>query len=221
MIEVELKFEIAPHGWKQLQDKLDAMPGMHRSGQSEGLDSYYDTSSFDCLQQAVFLRIRNHTSLQIKFHEDADPAHIHSTERAFPLHSDSLAMKEMNTLCACFVPEWREACTVKDAFQTNGFLEFARIKKLRTQYLYSDMIICIDRVEGLGDFLEIETQCEEGMETEEVVISLQRFVADLAFPALQPVSIGYVELWLRKYLPQTYRLGKYQAENHPAWNVAH
>jgi adenylate cyclase class IV len=77
VIEVELKFGFPADARMLLQTKLDAMLAQPL-GQADNVDTYYDTASFDCLQQAVFVRIRNHKHLEIKYHEHADPAHMHT-----------------------------------------------------------------------------------------------------------------------------------------------
>lgn len=212
MIEVELKFEIEPQSRALLQAKLAAMPFVRWLGRSENADTYYDTANFDCLRQAVFMRIRNRAYLEIKFHEQADPAHTHSTERVFPLNAAPPLVKEMNTLCSRFIKDWREAETVEEAIRANALLEFVHIRNRRTSYAYKNLVLCVDRVKGLGDFFEIETQCEEATQTAQGIAKLQRFVSTLAFPSLRPVWVGYVELWLRRYLPHVYQLGQYRVE---------
>jgi len=209
MIEVELKFEILPRSWAPLQAKLAAMPLVQWLGPIENTDTYYDTANFDCLQQAVFMRIRNRSHLEIKFHEQADPAHTHSTERVFPLDAPPPLVKEMNVLCSRFITGWLKAETIEEAIRANALQEFAHIRNRRTCYAYENLVLSVDRVKGLGDFFEIETHCKEGTETGQAVARLQRFASALAFPSLQPVWVGYVELWLRRHLPQIYQLGKY------------
>jgi len=213
VIEVELKFEIPSDARTLLQTKLDAMLAQPL-GQSDNVDTYYDTASFDCLQQAVFVRIRNRKRLEIKYHEHTDPAHMHTTERVFPLESGPLMVKEMNTQCSHFIPRWQQAGTIEEAIRINGLTEFARIEKRRTQYAYENLTLCVDSVEELGDFFEVEMHCEEETKIEQAIAKLQDFVASLAFPTLRPVEIGYVELWLRLHLPQVYQLGKYQEEGY-------
>src|SRR5260370_13236615 len=151
-------------------------------GEVDDADIYYDTASFDCLQQAVFVRIRNQTYLEIKYHEHADPSHMHSTERVFPLNSRPLLMKEMNVRCSHFIQGWQEAGTIEKAIHLKGLTEFARIHKQRTQYAYENLILCVDSVEGLGDFFEAETHCEEEAKIGQAIAKLQDFVASLAFP---------------------------------------
>lgn len=209
MIEVELKFKFPSDARPLLQTKLEALEAQPL-GQARNVDSYYDTVNFDCLQQAVFVRIRNHKHLEIKYHEHADPFHMHATERVFPLESGPLLVREMNIQCSRFIPWWQQAETIQEAIRLNGLREFVRIDKQRTQYTYEHMILCIDSVEELGDFFEVETHCKDETEIEQTIANLQDFVAGLAFPALHPVEVGYVELWLRLHLPQIYQLGKYQ-----------
>ena len=228
MIEVELKFGLAPGLYDQLQARFAAMPSVQCVGQVDSTDIYYDTVHYDCLQKAIFIRIRNHKRLEIKFHEEADPNHTHSTERVFPLRTTPEQMQEFNMLCAHLLPLWNAAGTIEEALQVNGLGVFVPIKKQRVLYTSQDMTLCLDHVEGLGDFLEIEVLCEEHEkgeehmatdEAEKAMLRLHQFVrqliAELRLPELEQVRVGYVELWLRLHWPEVYRLGKYQVETKP------
>ncbi len=221
MIEVELKFELAPGLYKHLQARFAAMPSVQCVGQVDSTDIYYDTVHYDCLQKAIFIRIRNHKRLEIKFHEETDPHHTHSMERGFPLRATPEQMQEFNMLCAHLLPLWNAAETIEEVLQVNGLGVFVPIKKQRVLYTYQDMTLCLDHVEGLGDFLEIEVLCEEREEhtatdeAEKAMVPLHRFVSELRLPELEQVQVGYVELWLRLHLPEVYRLGKYQIETKP------
>ena len=208
MIEVELKFEVPSQSRMLLQAKLDALPGVRWLGQIVNADSYFDTVSLTCLQQAVFIRIRNHQQLEMKFHDQADPAHTHSTERTFLLKAEPSLMREINALCARFIPGWHAAETVEEAIRVNGLVEYAHIANRRMQYAYGSLTLSIDEVEGLGNFFEIETTCAEGTEVEQSLARLHAFVCDLAFPTLRPVRTGYVEQWLQRYRPQIAYLKK-------------
>jgi len=203
MIEVELKFELLPTSWPQLEERLTAMQLTRRTRNS---DIYYDTAGFDLLRQAVFVRVRNHVHLEFKFNEQAAPAHIQSTERVFSLMPEPRQAEEMNALFSRFLPQWRSAGTVKEALHQNGLIELAVIENRRIQYRYDDLVVCVDRVEGLGDFVEIETQCEEGSDTQQAIAQVCRFAAGFA---ARQVHVGYVELWLQKHHPRAYQRGKY------------
>jgi adenylate cyclase, class 2 len=210
MIEVELKFAIAPASRARLEKYL-AMMGFARRLQNS--DTYYDTPEFDLLCQAVFVRVRNQQRLEFKFNEQAAPEHLYCTERAFSLASGPRQLAEMNSLFAGFLPHWRSEGTVSKALHENGLIELARIKNRRAEYIYENLVLCLDHVEGLGDFLEIETQCEEESETGQAVAQVQAFAAGVE---ARQVNVGYVELWLQKYHPYAYRQGKYQEEHFSA-----
>ena len=213
MIEVELKFALPADARAPLQARLDALPSLQRRMPVENVDTYYDTSNFSCLQQAVFLRIRDSNRLEIKYHEQDDPAHTHATEQEFPLMAEAFVMQNLNTLCSRFISHWRNADTIEDALVMNGLTAFVRIEKRRTRYVNEQLSLCLDQVAGLGDFFEAELLCADETGIERAQAQLEEFVAGLALPSLSVVRVGYVELWLRSHLPQVYRLGKYQVES--------
>ena len=207
MIEVELKFALLPTSWQQLQKRIEPI---HLTGKTKNDDIYYDTAQFDLLRQAVFVRVRNHTHLEFKFNEEAAPAHIQCAERLFPLASEQ-QMDEINLLFAQFLPQWHSAPTMHDLFHNRGLIELVHIENQRTQYQYNEITLCVDCVNGLGNFVEMEMQCEEESETQQAEAYLQRFAESLTEDLeMRQVRIGYVELWLQKHRPQVYRLGKYQ-----------
>ena len=203
MIEVELKFELLPTSWPRLEEQLATMQLVRNIRNS---DTYYDTLEFDLLSQAVFVRVRNHLHLEFKFNEQAAPAHIQSLERVFSLMPEPRQAEEMNALFSRFLPRWRSADTVNEALHKNGLIELAHIENQRIQYMYDNLVVCVDQVEGLGDFVEVETQCEEGSDTSQVEARMQYFAAGFA---ARRMHVGYVELWLQKHDPQAYQRGKY------------
>ncbi len=204
MIEVELKFAITPDSRARLETYLETI-GCARCLHNS--DIYYDTSSYDLFSQAVFVRVRNRQRLEFKFNEQAAPEHLFCTERAFPLKARRGRLAEMNRLFAGFLPRWQAMRTIGEALSENGLIELARIENSRAEYRYENLVVCADHVEGLGDFLEIETQCEVESETPRAIEQVQAFAAGLD---ARQVHIGYVELWLQKYLPRAYLQGKYQ-----------
>ena len=59
----------------------------------------------------------------------------------------------------------------------------------------------------MGRFKSATVVCEEDADTSEALALLHKFIADLD---VQPIKVGYVELWLRIHNPQAYQLGKYR-----------
>src|SRR5579859_5502889 len=166
MIEVELKFAMSPDSRARLETYLGTIGCPCRLHNS---DIYYDTSSFDLFSQAVFVRVRNQQRLEFKFNEQAAPEHISCVERAFSLAPGPQQVEEMNSLFAGFLPGWRAAGAVGNALSENGLVELVRIENRRVEYIYENLVVCVDHVEGLGDFLEIETQCAEESETRQAI----------------------------------------------------
>lgn len=203
MIEVELKCKLSSELLPKLQEKLQTM---QFDGSMHNRDVYYDTPEFDLLRQAVFFRVRNNRQLDFKFNEQVHKEHGQSTERTFPLELDSQQVIKMNLLFARFLPRWQNESSVEAAIGKNGLVELAHIDNRRESYSKDGIYVSVDHVEGLGDFLEVETHAEEGSDTSEAQARLQAFVADLQ---IEHIKVGYVELWLLQHNPQAYEAGQY------------
>ena len=206
MIEVELKCELSAALLPTLKTKLQHLSF---AGSVHNIDTYYDTSDYQLLRQAVFVRIRNRHQLDFKFNEqviEKAVEHGQSTERSFPLEPTARNLAKMNALFVRFLPDWLVSSTVTEAITRNHLIELARIENRREEYAGENIYVSLDHVEGLGDFLEVETQCKEGSDTREAEALLQDFVADLH---VQHIHVGYVELWLYKHNLDAYQLGRY------------
>ncbi len=203
VIEAELKCRLT----SDVRRKLDGyLKTMQWSGNVHNLDVYYDTTSWDLLRRAVFVRIRNQARLEFKFNEQAEQRHVHCTERAFPLESSGPVLEQMNGLFAAFLPTWRVASDVTTALTGNHLIELARIDNRREVYTDGLLEVSVDAVKGLGDFLEMEICCSEEQEVEKALATLQRLAHDLA---AEHIQVGYVELWLREHNPPAYQAGRY------------
>ena len=203
MIEVELKGELFPELLPKLRERLQHMTF---GSKAHNVDRYYDTPQFDLLRQAVFVRVRNDHQLEFKFNEKGEKAHLQSTERVFSLFPDPNMREKMNALFTRFLPHWSASSNFSEAITKNNLTELARINNTREVYVDEVIHLSIDHVEGLGDFLEVEMQCEEDADTSEALALLHKFLADLD---VEHIRVGYVELWLRIHNPRAYQLGKY------------
>lgn len=179
---------------------------MQCDGTVRNVDIYYDTPAYNLLQQAVFVRVRNNQHLEFKFNEHAEKTHGQSTERTFSLLPDADMAAKMHALFTRFLPHWYTAPTVEAAFTHNGLIELARIENNRESFSQDGIYVSIDHVTGLGEFLEVETRCEEGTDTSHAQSRLHTFISDLN---VEHIRVGYVELWLRMHNPHAYQLGKY------------
>ncbi len=57
-----------------------------------------------------------------------------------------------------------------------GFRFFAKVSKVRRLYVFNDVKITIDRVEGLGDFVEIELESDDLEKAKERVFEIARML---------------------------------------------
>lgn len=203
VIEIELKCELSPELLEKVHQKVQAMEFL---GTGHNHDMYYDTPIWDLLRRAVFVRIRNGRQLEFKYNEAIDPEHRQANERVFPLPSSPAEMDRMNALFSSFLPAWLPASSFEEARQLNNLGEMVTIDNTRQAYAGEHIALSIDHVEGLGDFLEIETNCEEGTDTSQAQARLHAFVSDLP---VQHIKVGYVELWLAKHNPAAYQAGRY------------
>lgn len=72
--------------------------------------------------------------------------------------------------------------------------EIGRVVKDRTLYLLGRTRIHLDKVQGLGDFLELEVVLEDGEPLEAGVHEAHRLMADLGIAPSQLVGGAYVDL---------------------------
>lgn len=72
--------------------------------------------------------------------------------------------------------------------------EIGRVIKARTLYLVGRTRIHLDKVQGLGDFLELEVVLEDGEPLEAGVREAHRLMADLGIAPSQLVGGAYVDL---------------------------
>jgi adenylate cyclase class IV len=203
MIEIELKCELSPELLEQVHRKVREMEFL---GTGHNHDIYYDTPTWDLLRRAIFVRVRNGRQLEFKYNEAIDPEHRQANERVFPLPSSPAEIDRMNALFSSFLPAWRSASSFEEARQLNDLSELVTIDNTRQAYASEHIAVSIDHVEGLGDFLEIETNCEEGTDTSQAEARLHTFVSNLP---VQHIRVGYVELWLAKHNPAAYEVGQY------------
>jgi len=203
LIEIELKCELSLQLLEKVRQKIQ---GMEFRGTVYNHDIYYDTPAWDLLRRAVFVRVRNNQKIEFKFNEDASPEHKQALERIFPLQTSPSDLDRLNSLFAYFLPTWIPATSFEDAITKNKLIQLVSVNNTREVYTDGQIDLSIDHVKGLGDFLEIETQCEEDADTTQSQALLQAFVADLH---VQHIKVGYVELWLYKHNLKAYQAGRY------------
>lgn len=172
-------------------------------------DRYYDTSEAHLYAQAVFVRVRTNGSrrtLQFKFDEPgSDKQHISCTERAFTLTTEPLS-EGVQTIFTHFLPTWQPAFSWDEVCTRNHLEELTRIRNIRHLYHLEHLTLCLDHVQDVGEFIEVEIMCNDGADTQEARTRVRHFVETIGGT---PLPAGYVELALQRSKPEIYARGQY------------
>ena len=89
--------------------------------------------------------------------------------------------------------------TARHILEALGFRPVCRVEKVRRELFLGDLTLCLDRVEGLGDFLELELLCRE----EEREAAVDRLLA-----ALDGLEVPRSALTRRSYLTMLLKKGR-------------
>lgn len=201
MIELELKYELN----KRININLE--PASIKIVE----DIYYDTKDYELLKKGNFLRMRNNKSLDFKLNTN-NLEYLYCKETNYELKDDNISkinevIKELDIKI--------HLNDVKDI--SSKFEVLAHLKKKRYSYkLEENVILVIDEVENLGNFLEIEYDIDKDNITNEEKEYYKKYLTELLkkhsilLDEMKYVRIGYVELYLKKYNPEAYHLGIYQ-----------
>lgn len=132
MIEVEVKAR-APPG---IEEKILGIGGVEM-GEEAHLDLYFNSPSHDFARTDEALRIR------IK-EEGAD-----LTYKGPKLDSETKSRREVRVRI-------EDPQAMESILESVGFSRAAVVKKRRKKYALKEAVLCLDDVEGLGAFLEVE-----------------------------------------------------------------
>lgn len=167
-------------------------------------DRYYDTPQRDLFRLGVFLRVRNDDLVAVKHNPiSEDTGHVSCTEREFRLPLSRAAAETVRAVVRSFLPYCaidERSNEIKGVLSSFSLRPFVTLKKIRCLWRLEGVELCIDDVEDLGRFLEIEARGEAG----------QAAVAEVAHAlSVDNIPVGYVELYLRKHEWSTYLRGRY------------
>jgi len=143
MYEVELKVRADHETVLQRLDELDA----DRENQIQQEDTYYDAPHRDFAETDEALRIR--------YERDADESEgdARVTYKGPLLEAESKSREEFETGI-------EDGDTMNEVLERLGFSPAATVTKERTEFALDGYTITLDRVEGLGEFIEVETETD-------------------------------------------------------------
>lgn len=174
MIEVEVKVR-AEHA--RIRSFLEAS-GAEKVKVEEQSDIYFAAPHRDFAKTDEALRIRTLNEKSIL------------TYKGPKLDAVSKTRKEFET----FVDE-ENATLILHAL---GFSEAGTVRKVREVYRVGEITVCLDSVEGLGEFLEVEIVVGVESELEASRTRLFEFLAKLGLGESDSIRTSYLELVLEK-----------------------
>lgn len=138
MYEVEQKARV-PH--RSVRQYLDA-EGVNPDSTAQQVDTYFDHPCKDFAETDEALRLREVTP-------EAGPSRTLLTYKGPRTESDTKTRREFEVE----IESYSLASSIVEALE---FTPVRTVRKKRTKYNYRDCIICLDDVEELGEFVEVE-----------------------------------------------------------------
>lgn len=180
------------------------------------VDVYYDTIDGNLFKKGIFLRVRNNKKMEFKlnlndFLNEQGGDHSSCTEFSFDLPFSLDRRDSINEVLALLGLEQIQEISFDSLLETNKLNVFVTINKNRLTYKTTDgFTLCVDNVQDLGSFVEIEQLATSQDQVDDILKQIdQKFGIPLGSEHL---PIGYVELYLRKNNFGMYKAGKYKLD---------
>ncbi len=206
-IEIEKRYQLLGADISRLTRKLTYI------GEKRVVDDYFDTIDGQFYQAGIFIRIRNLSSLDIKFNPDHlgksnVSEHVSCHEYSFrePFQdSDGALFKSLEGLIG--IPQPLEN-SFQSFMDTNNLHSFLVIDKIRQTYTNESYTIVIDHVKNLGVFMEVEYSGsqDEVLKLEQILSGIDALMKGVSAKSL---STGCFEMILRQENFDLYKKGKY------------
>lgn len=149
MFEVEVKI---PADVDELRGDLDASEADPR-GAVEQVDTYFDhpVRSFASTDEALRLRRERSVSLQGSRQRDDPDRRATLTYKGARIDAVAKTREELETSVA-------DPDATATILETLGFAPVADVEKRRERYVFRGYTVTLDRVESVGEFVEVERQ---------------------------------------------------------------
>ncbi|WP_440947019.1 class IV adenylate cyclase [Methanosarcina sp. T3] len=174
MIEVEVKVRADHSKIRPLLEKI----GANKIGVEEQSDTYFAAPYRDFAKTDEALRIRSLGGKAVL------------TYKGPKLDKVSKTREELETPVD-------EAITAK-IFRALDFSEAGAVRKKREIFRAGEITVCLDAVEGLGEFLEVEIDVEEEKYLESSREQLFKFLAQFGVDERDSIRTSYLEMVLKK-----------------------
>ena len=178
MIEVEIKIKVKDR--VLLEEKL-LKTGFLKGNLVKESDIYFDNQNHQIKDSDSALRIRSCENLTLNH------AKHFMTYKGPKMDTVSMTRKEVEM-------QIDNAQTGKEILMSLGYCQIYPVVKTRQYYHLKQITACLDRVDGLGDFLELEVIVSEDNEKHKALDSLLSLVQELGCNPEEMVRTSYLSM---------------------------
>ncbi|HJH31866.1 MAG TPA: class IV adenylate cyclase [Methanosarcinaceae archaeon] len=174
MIEIEVKARASHERVKELLRELGACV----TGVEHHCDTYYNAPhrDFSITDEALRIRIVN--------------GHAVLTYKGKKLDTVSKTREEFETGV--------DAAIMRNILLALGFVESGVVKKTRALFEFENFTICLDSVDGLGEFIEVETMVGPGSDVDHHRARVFGFLERLGIGEGDSIRVSYLEMLIGK-----------------------
>lgn len=180
--EIEIKLK--------LREKEDTMERLRAMGFADGedheeVDIYFNSSFYNLAERGEALRIRRVTNLQ------TNETHGEITYKGPKL--DQISMSRMELESVIENPQ-----ALESILTIIGMTEKYEVRKVRHYMSCDQMTACLDEVDGLGSFLELEEIAECKNVREETLKKMEGILKNLGYRMEDTTRISYLSMLQKK-----------------------
>ena len=171
MIEVEVK---VPAQHAEVKERLEEI-GAEQVDEKKQKDVYFTAPHRDFSETDEALRVRR------------ENGETRITYKGPKLDNETKTREEHETTVG-------DAEEARSVFESLGFEEFGTVKKERQVYELDGTTVTLDDVDGLGEFVEVERDIEDGVDIEEPSAEVLDVLERLCLDTDDSVRDSYLEL---------------------------
>ena len=182
MIEVEIKLPVFR---RSLTEKGLQTYGFSAGDLVKETDLYFNSDFHDFMKTDEALRIRTTDNFTTR------KSTSFLTYKGAKLDQVSMTRKELET-------EIKNADTGRQILTSLGYDRYFSVTKLRQYYHYHNITACVDQVEGLGSFLELEILVDTSKEKSDALQRIEVVLSHLGHELNDTINISYLTMLLSK-----------------------
>ncbi len=182
MIEVEVKL---PLYRRSLTEKALIGLGFKAGDLIRESDIYFNSDFHDFIQSDEALRVRTSENLSKR------TSRIYLTYKGRKVDNISMTREELET-------ELADGDTAVRILKALGYQSMFHVNKLRQLYHGDNLTACVDQVEDLGSFLELEVIVKDESQREEALDRIEQILKGIGSDMTETTRISYLGMLMRK-----------------------